>query len=130
MAKQKNVQTQNSEVKHRIKKCALDFRVNRDFPRALLDCFEALGIDFGRDILTDHDRMPFGGPTEAYRGTWLTDKLQFIEYEIYLDPKDEYLVEIDVWKNVTDQIDVNPRKAGTGKSGGWLSIEILEELNA
>ena len=64
------------------------------------------------------------------RGTWLTNHLQFIDYEIYLDPKDEYLVEIDIWKNVTDQVEINPRNPGTGKSVGWLSIEVLEEMNA
>ena len=71
-----------------------------------------------------------GGASEAYRGTWLTNHLQFIDYEIYLDPKDEYLVEIDIWKNVTDQVEINPRKPGAGKSVGWLSIEVLEEMNA
>ena len=130
MKKQKSVQAQNSELKRCIKTCALEFRENLDFPRALLDCFEALGIDFSRDILTEHDRMPDGGPTEAYRGTWLTHNFQFIGYEIYLDIKNEYLVEIDVWKNLTDQIEINPRKAGIGKSCGWISIEVLEELNA
>jgi len=129
MARKRNVQIQNSDVKQDIKSCAQEFRANRNFPRALLDCFEALGIQFHRDILTSHDRMHFGGLSEAYRGTWLTHQLQFIDYELFLDPKDKYLVEIDTWKNITDQIEVNPRKPGAGKSRGWLSIEVLEELN-
>jgi len=129
MAKQKNVQAQNAETKGRIKDCALEFRANQSMPRALLDCFEAQGIDLRKDILTWHDRMSFGGPTEAYRGNWLTEKLRFFDYEIYLDARDEYVTEIDIWEDITEQVDVNERNRGTGKSGGWLSIEVLNELN-
>jgi len=98
-------------------------------PKALLDCFEALGINLRRDILINHDRMPFGGSTDAYRGIWLTENLRFYEYEIYLDAKDEYVTEIDTWEEITEQVDVNERKPGTGKSSGWLSIEVLKTLN-
>jgi len=43
-------------------------------PCALLDCFEALDIDLGRDILTSYDRIPLGGPTEPLKGAWLTHR--------------------------------------------------------
>ena len=155
VAIQKSVQKQNADEKTRIKECALDFRSNRDSPQALLDCFEAFGIDLKRDILIDCDRYTYGYPnpyrtawvktlwnclkpfgvykndslTAAYCGIWLTEQLQFIEYEIYLDPKDRFVAEIDTWKNVTDTIEINGRKKGTGKSPGWLAIEVLNELN-
>lgn len=127
--KQKNVQTQNVEERTRIRNNALFFRNQCDLPRALLDCFEALGIDLKRDILTANDRMPFGGPTWSYRGVWLTEQLQFINFVIFLDEKDEYVDEIDTWENVTDHIEVNAHQRGTGKSSGWLSIDVLKELN-
>ena len=129
MTKQKNVAAQNAETKSKIKDCALEFRDNQSMPRALLDCFEALGIDLRRDVLTWHDRMPVGGPSVAYRGNWLTQKLRFFDYEIYLDAKDEYVTEIDIWEDITEHVEVNERNRGTGKSGAWLSIEVLNELN-
>jgi len=130
MAKQKNVQTQNAEVKARIKECALNFRKNRNMPQALLDCFEALNIDLKLDILTAQDRMPFGGPTQAYRGVWLTTLFQFFEYEIYLDLNDNFVTEIEIWTDITDQVNTSERNRGTGKSSGWLAIEVMKELNA
>ena len=128
-AKQKNVQEQNALDKDRIKSCAKGFRENRNLPDALIECFEKQGIDVNRAILLWHDTMPFGGPTEAYRGEWLTPEKRFYEYEIYLDPKNKYVTEIDVWEDVTEQVEISEHKPGTGKTPGWLSIEVLNELN-
>lgn len=127
--KQKNVQEQNSLEKDRILDCAREFRGKRNLPNALIECFEGKGIDIETSILLWHDTMPFGGPTEAYRGGWLTQEKRFYEYEIYLDPEDKYVTEIDVWEDITDKVEINERKAGTGKTSGWLSIEVLNELN-
>lgn len=128
-ARQKNVQEQNALEKERITQCALSFRENGVLPQALRECFEQQGIDIKRSILIWHDTMPFGGPTEAYRGEWLTPDKRFFSYEIYLDPKDKYVTEIDIWEEISEQVEVSEHKPGTGKTSGWLAIEVLSELN-
>jgi len=127
--RQKNVQEQNTLEKDRIRQCALNFRENEILPEALCQCFELQGINIKSSVLVWHDTMPFGGPTEAYRGEWLTPERRFFSYEIYLDPKNKYVTEIQVWEEVTEQVEVNEHKPGTGKTSGWLSIEVLNELN-
>ena len=128
-AKQKNVQEQNSLEKDRIKTCAIGFRENSNLPEVLIKCFENQGIDVKQAILLWHDRMPFGGLTDAYRGEWLTPERRFYKYEIYLDPKDKYVEEIELWEDITEQVEICEHKPGTGKTPGWLSIEVLDELN-
>jgi hypothetical protein len=127
--KQKNVQEQNALDKDRIKACAIDFRENRNLPKALIECFENQGIDVNEAILLWHDTMPFGGPTDAYRGEWLTLEKRFYKYEIYLDPKSMYVEEIELWEDVTELVEICEHKPGKGKTIGWLSIEVLNELN-
>ena len=128
--RRKNVQEQNAITKDEIYSFAQEFRENNRFPKALLECFKDYGINIDTAILTWHDRMPFGGPTWAYRGNWLTEDYQFYSYEIYLDPKDKFVTEIEEFKNITSDVEVNERKAGIGKTGGWLSIEVLNEINS
>jgi hypothetical protein len=127
--RQKSVQEQNALDKHSIKECAQRFRVSRDLPEALIECLEKQGIDTKSSILVWHDTMPFGGPTDAYRGEWVTPEKRFYSYEIYLDSKNENVTEIDVWEEITDKVELNEHKPGTGKTSGWLCIEVLNELN-
>ena len=128
-AKQKNVQEQNALEKDRIKACAIDFRENKNLPKALIECFENQGIDVKQAILLWHDTMPFGGLTDAYRGELLTPERRFYIYEIYLDKNNTYVEEIELWEDVTDQVEICEHKPGTGKTPGRLSIEVLNELN-
>ena len=128
-AKQKNVQEQNALEKDRIKACAVDFRENDELPKALIECFVNQGIDVKQAILLWHDMMPFGGPTDTYRGEWLTPERRFYKYEIYLDQSNKYVEEIELWQDVTEQVEICEHKPGIGKTPGWLSIEVLNELN-
>jgi len=127
--KQKNVQEQNAIDKHNIMRYALAFRNNRDLPNVLIQYFEDQGIDTYHSILTWYDRMPYGEPTESYRGDWLTPDYQFYSYEIFLDKNDQCITDIWCWKNITDQVEINAHQRATGKSGGLLCIEVLNELN-
>ena len=112
--RQKNVQEQNALEKYQIKTCALHFRNNRPLPVALTEYFKLRGIDIHADILLWHDQMPEGGPAWPYRGEWLTTRYRFIRYVIYLDPADKYVTEVEQWQDMTDQIEINEHKPGTG----------------
>lgn len=128
--RQKNVQEQNAMDKHQIMECARDFRNNKCLPNALIDYFEEQGVDTNLSVLLWHDRMPCGGMTVPYRGEWLTPDFKFYSYEIFLDKSDSFVSDVDEWKDITEQVEINEHKPGTGKTYGFMCIEVLNEINS
>ena len=127
--KQKNVQEQNCLDRNTVLECSLNYRNKDPLPKALNYLFEAFGINLQKDALLWHDRMPCGGFTIPYRGSWLTREHRFIEYEVFLDPKDEAVVSIEEWNDITDSVEISAHSRGTGKTHGMLCIEVLNEIN-
>jgi hypothetical protein len=127
--KQLNVQEQNALSQYYIEQNAVHFRHHKDLPPVLLAYFESQHIDLNRDILLWYDKMPYGGPTDGYRGLWLTQKYRFIKYLIFLDESDREIDEVDEWKDVTNEIEVNAHTKGRGNSYGQLCINVLNKIN-
>ncbi|MCP4606363.1 MAG: hypothetical protein GY847_38605 [Proteobacteria bacterium] len=127
--KRLNVQELNSLRKQEIEECVLCFRKSRNLPDALLKYFSEQGVDIDRSILVSNYRMPFGGPTEAYCGIWLTQNKRFISFEIFLDENDARIDEIEEWADITDATEVSDHKKGIKKTFGALCMEIFDEAN-
>ena len=41
----------------------------------------------------------------------------------------ENLIELYIWKDITQEIEVNEHKPGIGKTWGYLAIDVLKEVN-
>ena len=130
MKRRNSVQAQNERSKESILEVAYEFRAKRNLPKPLIELFEEKGIDTNRSILVWHDTMPFGGPTEAFRGEWVTPNKEFYYYEVYLDPNEQYVTDILEWENVTSKVEISQHNKGNGKTTGWLCLEVLNELNS
>jgi hypothetical protein len=60
------------------------------------------------------------------RGLWLTREREFFEFSVLLQRNDAE-VELEEWRDVTDETIVNAHQPGTGKSFGLLALEVLGE---
>ena len=64
----------------------------------------------------------------AYCRTVLV-RTDFYEFELDLNKKRTELIELYVWGNKTESIEINKHKPGTGATWGYLALEVLSELN-
>ena len=126
--RQKNVQEQNFLTEDSIRTSAVWFRESSDYPKVLIDFFEEKGVNLETDILSWHDRMPFGGPSEAFRGKWVTIDGSFFDYEVAMDEKEKN-IEWFEWEDITNETEISEHKPGTGKTYGFLCLNLLRELN-
>jgi hypothetical protein len=126
--RQKNVQEQNTLTEASIRKSAVWFRESHDFPRTLIVLLEKKGINLETAILSWHDRMPFGGPSFAFRGEWVTVDGRFFHYEVEMDKKEKAIERVEL-EEMTESTEVNEHKRGNGKTYGFLCLKVLQELN-
>lgn len=126
--KQKNVAEQNALTKDNVSQCAQHFIENRDLPQALISYFEQHGLNTYQSLLVERSCLPCGGWDEAYTGKWITQDEKFYSYDIIFDKRKSRIVSVDLWQNVTDDIEISNHKPGTGKTFGSLCIELLHEL--
>jgi hypothetical protein len=74
--------------------------------------------------------MEYGGSVGGYIGQWLTHNYKFISYVIFLDETDSYIDEVDEWKEITDETEINAHTKGVGRSYGQLCIDVLNKINS
>ncbi len=61
------------------------------------------------------------------KGTWLTTERRFWEFEAVVPREDGDAVAIDRFEDATDRILVSAHVPGTGKSFGYLALEVLDQ---
>lgn len=84
-------------------------------------------IDPMAGILAELRLAPDQGGEHA-SGVWLTPDRRFFRFEALLSHHPAMSGAIETWEDVTATIEVNEHCRGTGKSFGWLAIEVLDEL--
>jgi len=124
--RQLNVQEQNALLKHSIQQEAFYWR-QKGIPEGLKKHLSDKGINFNECILLDYEQDFPGCSTDF--GMVLTNKKQFFEFDLDLSSDRQKILKLYEWKDVTDKVEVNGHKPGTGASWGYLAIEILDELN-
>jgi hypothetical protein len=129
MAIRLSVQQQNDLTRSAIRSAALSFRANKDskYPW-LFSELKKRGLDPATGILAQLEQVPeqFG---EEFGGLWLTAAGESIRFAILVPRSDAAAVEIETWQNETAQVEINAHLPGTGKSFGWLALDVLRELN-
>jgi hypothetical protein len=122
-----SVQQQNLRTRDEILRIAREFRRDSEqFPGAR-HALHAHSMDTNRGILVEWRDCPdqLGW---LYCGCWLTRERQFFRFEVLL-PRDRAEPPIiESWKEVTQDTPINAHVPGTGKSFGWLALDVLTAL--
>jgi hypothetical protein len=127
--RRRNVQEQNLETRSRILQCARDFRCD---PRRFFWLVHALyahsllpesGILIACKDVPDQEGM-------VYQGCWLTDAEEFFDFSVLVPWRNEEPPVVENWREVTSTTPTSEYQAGTGKSFGWLALDVLREMQA
>jgi hypothetical protein len=124
----RNVQEQNADAKARIRAIAASFKGDAfGFPW-LIELLQAQSMPVERGVLVSIADVPEQSG-QQYSGTWLTREGRFFQFDV-LVPQTNAELEIEGWEDVTAQTIVSEHLPGTGKSFGFLALEVLRELQA
>jgi len=116
----KNVAQQNELAYLEMKECS---ELIASFPW-ITEVLEANGESIENGILIRLSGTPEQGGM-IWFGSWLTYSEKFYEFEVLIDSKSKQIVEIESWEELNPEI--NARKKGTGKTHGFIALELLAE---
>lgn len=119
-----SVQDQNLEAREEILRLAREFcRDPGQFP-GLIHTLHAHSLDPHKGILVACKYHPDQGG-HLYQGCWLTREREFFRFSV-LNPFDRVQPPIvEEWREVTQETTISAHVPGTGKSFGWLALDVL-----
>ena len=79
-----------------------------------------------RGVLVDVGSTP-EQEGEFVSGLWLSEGQRFFEFEVMLPWQNEANPIVERWEEVTQQTETSEHVPGTGKTSGFLALEILRE---
>jgi hypothetical protein len=129
VGRRRNVQEQNLETRSRILQCARDFRSD---PRRffwLVDALYAHSLLPEAGILVSCKDVPDQEGT-VYRGCWLTAAEEFFDFSVLVPRRNDEPPVVENWREVTSTTPTSAYQPGTGKSFGWLALDVLREMRA
>lgn len=124
--RQHNVQQQNALSKHKIYTEARYWR-EKGLPEALVKTFRQFEINPARCIVLDYEQDFPGCCSDE--GIVLTEQGEFFQFEIDLNAERSNVLSLELWDNITEEIEVKKQIRSTGASWGFLALEVLKELN-
>ena len=124
--RQLNVQEQNVLEGHRIYSEADYWRTN-GIPIGLQAALESKNVCIAKSVYLNYEQDFPGASTDE--GTVLTPDQKFYLFEMDLTKDRSELVEFYLWEEITDKVAINSSKPGTGKTWGYLALQVLSELN-
>lgn len=124
--RQLNVQEQNAVLKNSILCEAYYWRKN-EIPEGLCKSMAERGIDSKKCLLLDYEQDYPGCSTDF--GKVVAEDGRFYEFDIDMSTDRKKVIELYEWKEITNSIEINAHKPGTGATWGYLALEVLSELN-
>jgi hypothetical protein len=126
MAIKRNVQQQNAVAREEIMRHAMAFRDPLAYPwlRAEL---QNRGLDPSAGVLADLKSTPEQNG-EFVAGTWLASGPRFFRFTALISAHPTVSIEIETWEDITDAREIDAHCPGTGKSFGWLAVEVFREI--
>ena len=94
----------------------------------LLRLLKDMGQDSANGIVVALQEAPDQGGI-FYGGTWLNASREFWAFEVMVSDCRQNVLEVERMDNVTSEVVVTAHGKGTGKSFGWLAIEVLADIN-
>jgi hypothetical protein len=120
-----SVQEQNQQAQIRMRAIASQFKRDTADFQWLIDILESNSETAQSGVLVSLKRVPDQGGNIC-DGVWLSADRRFVEFSVLL-PYNGGPPQLEFWNDVTDDIIVNAHQPGTGKSFGFLALEILDE---
>jgi hypothetical protein len=120
-----SLQKQNQQAQDRMRAIALRFKRDSTGFKWLIDILQLISESPERGILISF-KQTSDQDNNICEGVWLSANRRFLEFNVLL-PRDGEPPEIEFWNDVTDDIIVNAHQPGTGKSFGFLALELLDE---
>lgn len=121
-----NTQEQMALMSERLRQEALHWRKN-GLPGPLQQVMQARGIDLHQSIFFDYDQNLPGMETDV--GIILTAAGKFYRFEVNLNAERTELVELSLFKDVSNQFALVNNQKGIPKTLGQLALDILKDLN-
>ena len=126
MKRQLNVQQQNAELKASVQAACARFRADDPYTRWVLEVLLQSGLNPSAGILVEFAATPSQGEEWAY-ATWLTTDGRFYRIEATIEYESHRLKHIEVFEEITADFVVSERMRGTGKTLGFIALEVLRE---
>jgi hypothetical protein len=124
---QLNVSQQNAKLKAEIRRIAGSLDQHPGQFAWSVTLLQSHGLSIRSGILV---RL-FETPTQdgnLVGGLWLTDAKEFWEFAAVVSRSDGHLLNVEQFENVTSSVALSASGAGTGKSFGFLAVEVLGEM--
>ena len=127
MTRRRNsVQDQNLETRSLILQRAREFQSDPQRFFWLVHALHAHSLLADAGILVRCDDVP-DQEGVIFRGCWLTDTEEFFDFSVLVPWKKGEPPVVEEWREVTSETPVNAHQPGTGKSFGWLALDVLQE---
>jgi len=122
---QRSIQEQNRQAQAQMRALVSQFKTNSTNFHWLIDILESQSESPQGGVLVSLKRTPEQGG-HICEGIWLSADRQFLEFSVLL-PSDGGPPELEFWNDVSEEIIINAHQPGTGKSFGFLALEVLDE---
>lgn len=122
-AYRRNVQEQNLDTREDILRVAREFRRDPERFPSVIHALRAHSLDPGKGILVEYADTPDQGGYVHY-GCWLTDDRKFFTFAVLIPFNRSAPPDVEEWREVTEEIVINAHMPGTGKSFGWLALDV------
>lgn len=126
MAIKRNVQQQNTATREEIARRTVAFRDPCAYPWLHVE-LQNRGLDPWAGILADLKTTPEQNG-EFVEGTWLASGPRFFRFTALISSHPTVSAEIETWEDITDATEIKEHCLGTGKSFGWLAVEVFREF--
>ena len=123
MAIQRNVQQQAAEMRTTIKQAA---SVGAALPQWLRSALQQYALPPQAGLLVRYFVVP-EQEGDLHTGIWLTESLEFWEFEVMVSRGSQQLLEIENFINTTASYPAVAALPGTGPSFGYLACQLLHE---
>jgi hypothetical protein len=130
MPVQRSVQQQNALQKCSILSLARQFRSAEPRLQWIAAVLQQYGFDPEHGILACAGAVPCGGNHQSAQAIWVSASRRFVSIEATIAFDDDALVSVEAVEDITDSTVVSMHERGTGRTFGWLALEVLEELGA
>jgi hypothetical protein len=124
----RSVQEQNQELRALIQRTAESFRRDPKSYGWLVETLMAHSQSPKNGMLARLNQVP-DQLGEVCEGLWLSQSQQFFRFSVLLPRARGERMIIEDWRNVTEEMEVNAHKPGTGKTFAFLALEVQAELS-
>ncbi len=119
------IQQENQQALDRMRAIASRFKSDPPGFEWLIEILELNSESAQRGVLVSLNQTP-NQRDDTCEGVWLSVNRRFFEFSVRL-PHDGGPPKPEFWNDVTEDIIVNAHQPGTGKSFGFLAMDLLDE---